>query len=113
MLLTYYTQLELDGIHEVTSYLEPAHVDIPPISVEFLDSDQGTRVELENVLNQTEQGQSVYASYWQNLVFLKTLSDVYDFSSLGINILTILVFGIVFICQLRRLVQIQAMILVL
>jgi len=106
MLLTYYTQLELDGIHEVTSYLEPAHVDIPPISVEFLDSDQGTRVELETVLNATEQGQRVYASYWRDPSFLKSCSDIYDFSLLGINLLTILLCGIVFICQQRQLVRI-------
>jgi len=63
VLHTYYTQLELAGIHGATSYLEPALVDIPQISVECLDSDYGTRVELETVLNATEQGQRVYASY--------------------------------------------------
>jgi len=70
-------------------------------------------MELEDVLNKTEQGQRVYASYWRNPVLLKTCSDVYDFFLLGINILTILVFGIVFICQQRQLVRIQAMIVVL
>jgi len=113
VLHTYYTELELAGIHTATSHLVPANVDIPKISVEFLDSDQCTRVELENVLNQTEQGLRIYSSYWRDPVFLKTRSDVYDFSLLGINILTVLVFGIVFICQQRRLVRIQAMIVVL
>jgi len=99
VLHTYYTELELAGIHEATSYLEPTRVDIPKISIEFLDSGQGTRVELETVLNQTEHGQRVYASYWQDPVFLKSHSGVYEVYLLGINILTILVFGIVFICQ--------------
>jgi len=106
VLLTYYTELELVGIHGATSYLEPTRFDIPKFSVKLLDSDQGTRMKLETVLNQTEQGQRAYASYWRDPVFLKTRSDVYDFSLLGINILTILVFGIVFICQQRRLVRI-------
>jgi len=113
VLHTHNTQLELAGIHGATSYLEPANVDIPRISVEFLNSDQGTRVELETVLNQTKQGQRVYASYWRDPVFLKSRSDIYVFSLLGINFLTILVCGIVFICQQRQLVRIQAMILVL
>jgi len=91
VLHTYYTELELAGIHRATSYLEPTRVDIPMISFEFLDFDQGTRVVLEIVLNQTEQGQRVYASYWQDPVFLNSRSDVYDVSLLGINILTILV----------------------
>jgi len=51
VLHSYYTQLEFAGIHGATSYLEPALVDIPEISVKFLYSDQGTKVELENVLN--------------------------------------------------------------
>jgi len=113
VLHTYYTELELARIYGATSYLVPANVDIPKISVEFLDTDQGTRMELETVLNQTGQGQRVYSSYWRDPVFLKTRSDVYDFSLLGINVLTILVFAIVFICQQRRLVRIQAMIVVL
>jgi len=65
VLHTYYTELELAGINGATSYLVPTNVDIPKISVEFLDSDQGTRMELETVLNQTGQGQRVYSSYWQ------------------------------------------------
>jgi len=113
VLHTYYTELDLAGIHDATSYLEPAKVNIPKINVEFLDSDQGMRVELESVLNQTELGQRVYASYWRNLLFLKSSSDLYDVSLLAINLLTILVVAIVFICQQRRLVCIQAMIVVL
>jgi len=113
VLHTYYTEIELAGINGATSYVEPALVDIPKISVEFLDTDHGTRMELETVLNQTDQGLRVYASYWRNPVFLKTRSDIYDVSLLGINVLTMLVCAIIFICQQRRMVRIQAMIEVL
>jgi len=46
-------------------------------------------------------------------ILLKSRSNINDFSLLGINLLTILVCGIVFICQQRQLVRILAMILVL
>jgi len=113
ILHSYYTEIELEGINGATSYVEPTLVDIPKISVEFLDTDQGTRMELETVLNQTDQGLRVYASYWWDPFFLKTRSDIYDVSLLGINVLTMLVCAIIFICQQRRLVRIQAMIVVL
>jgi len=108
-----YTEIELEGITGATSYVEPTNDNIPKISVEFLDTDQGTRLELETVLNQTDQGLRVYASYWQDPVFLKSCSDLYDVSLLGINVLTMLVCAIIFICQQRNLVRIQAMIVVL
>jgi len=66
---SYYTEIELEGITGATSYVEPTIVDIPKISVEFLDTDQGTRLELETVLNQTDQGLRVYALYWRDLIF--------------------------------------------
>jgi len=70
-------------------------------------------VELEALLNASEQGELVYASYLGNLIFLESSSEIYDCSLLGMNLLTIIVCGIIFICQQRRLVQIQVVILVL
>jgi len=113
VLHAYYTVAELAEIHGATNYLEPARVVIPVISVEYLYSDHGTRLELEAVLNATELGQWVYSSYWRIPMFLESSSEIYDCSLLGLNILTIIVCQIVFICQQRRLVHIQAMILFL
>jgi len=103
---TYYTLTELAEIHRATNYVEPARVDVPIISVEYLDSDQGTRVELEAVLNATVPGQRVYASYWRNPNFLESSSEIYDCSLLGMNLLTMIVCGIIFVCQQCRLVRI-------
>jgi len=81
--------------------------------VEYLDSDQATRIELDVVLNTTETGQRLYAMYWRNPTFFESSSELYDCSLLTMNLLTIVVAGVIFAYQQHRLRQVEALVLVL
>jgi len=85
----------LSEIHEASSIVVPAELDIPYHKVEYIESDQPTRLDLATVLNATVNNQKLYANFWRNPDFLVT-DELYSYILLAVNVFVVIMVGIFF-----------------